>query len=254
MLADRRLHSGRRSRRAPSRKLFSRRALEFQKLEARQLLAGVGDWAMIDLRSYLTDTSTAFQDLSGVVFHGNRLAVTANVQPNGAPAEARLLVVDYDLDASTAMDVGEDMKIPSLNGQAGGKTVASAVSSDGSAVYVTGNSLSPRASVHGEAYRAVWDGNQMTNVGLGSIPGVYSQNPVYQSFGYAVNAHGVVAGISDQGRAIFEYDQAMVHVAELTTERCALGNLGRPGQSRYQLGCEYLGAWSAATPGAGSVQ
>ena len=111
MLADRRLHSGRSITLRTSRKRFSRRALGIQKLEPRQLLAGVGDWAMIDLRSYLTDTTTAFQDLTGVVFHGNRLAVTANVQPNGAPAEARLLVVDYDLDASTAMDVGEDMKI-----------------------------------------------------------------------------------------------------------------------------------------------
>ncbi len=195
-----------------------------QTLEPRQLLAGVGDWAMIDLRSYLTDTTTAFQDLTGVVFHDNRLAVTANVQPNGAPAEARLLVVDYDLDASTAMDVGEDMKIPSLNGPAGGKTVASAVSSDGSVVYVTGNSMSSRASVYGEAYRAVWDGNQITNVGLGSIPGVNSQNPVYQSYGYARSTPMVwLLDRPMQDRAIFEYDQEMVHAGDVDSSGVILG-------------------------------
>ena len=90
-------------------------------------------------------TTTAFQDLSGVVFHGNRLAVTANVQPNGAPAEARLLVVDYDLDA-TYDGCGWGQEDPIAQRRGGRQGIWRSVPMV-SVVYVTGNSLSPRASV-----------------------------------------------------------------------------------------------------------
>ena len=87
----------RNQRRLRARKSIISRHLAFQPLEPRQLLAGIGDWAVLDLRTALTDTSTEFKDLSGVVFHGDQVAVTANVQPNGGDAEARLVLVDYNL-------------------------------------------------------------------------------------------------------------------------------------------------------------
>jgi hypothetical protein len=200
-------------RRLRTPKSVGPRHLAFQQLEPRQLLAAIGDWAALDLRSYLTqDPTTDFKDLSGVVFHGNQVAVTANVQPEGADLEARLVLVDLDLDAHTAQ-VSNNLTIPSLS--PGGATEAFAVNSNGSVVYMTGYSVSPQAPDYGEAYRATWDGNQIQNIGLGYIPGENSQDPVFRSVGVAVNSSGVVAGSSDAGRAIFEYDQQMVDAGEL---------------------------------------
>ena len=81
----------------------SGRPLLFQPLESRQLLAAIGDWAVLDLRSYFVDDGVDFHDLSGVVFHDNQLAVAANVESPGQNAEARLVLVDYDIDAHTAV-------------------------------------------------------------------------------------------------------------------------------------------------------
>ena len=106
--------------------------------------------------------------------------------------------------------MASEISIPSL----GGATEALAVNSNGSVIYVTGSSVSARA-VDGEAFRATWDGTQIQNLALGYIPGGQSPNPVFQSLGVAVNRNGVVAGSSDQGRAIFEYDQAMVSAGEM---------------------------------------
>ena len=71
------------------------------------------------------------------MFYGNQVAVTANVQPEGADLEARLILVDVDLDAHTAQ-VSNELTIPSL----GGATEALAVNSNGSVVYMTGSSVS----------------------------------------------------------------------------------------------------------------
>lgn len=141
-----------------------------------------------------------------MVFYGDQVAVTANVQPEAADLQARLLVVDVDLDANTAA-VSSDLIIPSL----GGATESLAVNSNGSVIYMTGKSVSERAAA-GEAFRAVWDGvGAIETTPLGSIPGFQSVTPVFQSVGYAVNANGVVAGTSDNDQAIFEFDQEMVH-------------------------------------------
>ena len=71
----------RNQRRLRARKSSASRHLTFQPLESRNLLAGLGDWAVLDLRSALTEgTTLEFKDLSGVVFHGDQVAVTANVQ------------------------------------------------------------------------------------------------------------------------------------------------------------------------------
>jgi hypothetical protein len=106
--------------------------------------------------------------------------------------------------------VGSALTIPTL----GGATTALAVNSNDQVVYMTGYSVTDEA-VNGEAFRAVWDGSQMQILGLGSIPAEGSVDPEYQSMGVAVNRNGVVAGMSDNGRALFEYDQAMVPVGEL---------------------------------------
>jgi len=180
------------------------RQLAFQPLESRRLLASIGDWAVIDLQSYLTDATTQFTDLSGVVFYGNQVAVTANVQPQGGSAEGRLLLVDTDLDAHTAQ-VADAVTIPALGS---GKTEVLAVNSNDTVVYMTGSSVSPDAPT-GEAFRAIWDGTQITNMGLGYIPGGGSEH-VAQSMGTAVTPNGLVAGLSDNGHAIFQYDSAMV--------------------------------------------
>jgi hypothetical protein len=191
------------------------RELAFQPLEPRHLLAGVGDWAVIDLRAALTDGSTQFSDLSGVVFYGDQVAVTANVQPGSGDAAAKLVLVNVDLDAHTAQ-VGSTLTIPSL----GGDTQALAVNTNGTVIYVTGSSVSDLAAT-GEAFRAVWDGTQLQNLGLGSIPSIVFGpplfDPVYQSTGYAVTPDGIVAGTSDEGRALFEYYESMVYVGASST-------------------------------------
>jgi hypothetical protein len=46
---------------------------------------------------------------------------------------------------------------------------------------------------------------------------------VFESRGFAVNAKGVVAGSSDLGRAIFEYEQQMVHAGDLDSNGVVLG-------------------------------
>ncbi len=207
-------------RRLRTRKSIASRHLAFQQLEPRQLLAVIGDWAALDLRSYLTqDPTTGFQDLTGVVFYGNQVAVTANVQPEGADLEARLILVDANLDAHTAQ-VSNELTIPSL----GGATEALAVNSNGSVVYMTGSSVSQRAP-DGEAFRAIWDGSQnpIQNVGLGSIPGNLSVEPVFESVGYSVNSSGVVGGSSDKNHAVFEYDQAMVYAGNTSNLALLLG-------------------------------
>jgi hypothetical protein len=209
-------------RRFRTPKSVAPRHLAFQQLEPRQLLAAIGDWAALDLRSYLTqDPTTDFKDLSGVVFHGNQVAVTANVQPEGADLEARLVLVDLNLDAHTAQ-VSNNLTIRSLS--PGGATEAFAVNSNGSVVYMTGSSVSQRAP-DGEAFRATWDGSQnpIQNVGLGSIPGKLSVEPVFESVGYCVNSSGVVGGSSDNNHAIFEYDQAMVYAGNTNSLDLLLG-------------------------------
>ena len=117
--------------------------------------------------------------------------------------------MDVDLDAHTAQ-VGNALTIPSL----GGKTEVLAVNSNGSVIYMTGYSVSDDADA-GEAYRAIWDGTQIQSTALGYLPGENSLDPVFQSIGIAVNRNGVVAGSSDNGLAIFEYDQAMVRAGEM---------------------------------------
>ncbi len=212
------------------------RCLAFQPLEPRQLLAGLGDWSVIDLRAYLTDASTQFWDLSGVVFHGDQVAVTANVQPDGADLEARLLLVDVDLDAHTAQ-VADALTIPSL----GGANTVLAVNSNGSVVYMTGYSVTDEA-VNGEAFRGEWDGIQFTMTQLGSIGKEGSVNPEYQSIGVAINSHGVVAGMSDNGRALFEYDQAIVRVGELVDGAVVYGI----SDDRVKVGIDITGVvWEA---------
>ncbi|MHB0956190.1 MAG: Ig-like domain-containing protein [Pirellulaceae bacterium] len=205
-----RLSAKRVSRRTRSRRTYSPRQLTVQQLEPRQLLAVIGDWAAIDLRTYLTDATTDFKDLSGVVFHGDQVAVTANVLPDGADEQGRLILVDIDLDLHTAQ-VAVDQIVPSL----GGDTETLAVNSDGSTVYMTGYSLSPASPQFGEAFRATWDGTTIQTEGLGFIAGKNSTTPENRSVGIAVTPSGVVAGASDAGRAIFEYDQAMVHAGDL---------------------------------------
>lgn len=186
------------------------RRLAFQPLESRRLLAVVGDWAVLDLRSQLSDATYSFLDLSGVAFHGNQLAVTANVQATAGDKEGRLLLVDYDLDAHTA-EIVRNLTVPSL----GGATQTLAVNSNGTQIYVTGFSDSPAAPSLGEAFRAVWDGSVIATQPLGSIPGLDSPTPVFQSVGVGVTTGGVVTGTSDQGQAIFEYDQSMVRAGEI---------------------------------------
>ncbi len=205
-----RLSGFRSVRRARSRPSRGPRHLAFQPLESRRLLAIIGDWAVLDLRSQLNDATYSFKDLSGIAFHGGQLAVTANVQTAGGVTEGRLLLVDYDLDANTAQ-IARSEPVPSL----GGSTQTLAVNSNGSLVYVTGFSNSAAAPDLGEAFRAVWDGTTIQSQPLGSIPGLQSPNPVFQSVGVGVTSTGVVTGTSDQGLAIFEYDQTMVSAGEI---------------------------------------
>ena len=120
----------------------STRQLGLQKLEPRQLMAVVGDWAMIDLRAHLADGTAEFQDLSGVTFFGDQVAVTANVLPTAGGVAARLVTVDVDLDAHQA-SLGPTLVVPPLS--AGGTTEALAVNSDGTKVYITGYSMSEDA-------------------------------------------------------------------------------------------------------------
>lgn len=200
------------SRRLARRQPRSTRQLGLQQLESRQLLAVVGDWAVIDLQAHLADETAAFQDLSGVTFVGGQVAVSANVLPTSGGVAARLLAVDVDLDTHTASLAGEQI-IPSLS--TGGTTEALAVNSNGTSVFVTGYSISDDAPEYGEAFRAIWDGSTLVNTGLGFIAGKNSPNPVSGSVGITVNSQGIVAGSSDAGRAIFEYDQQMVHAGDL---------------------------------------
>ncbi|NLX55182.1 MAG: cadherin-like domain-containing protein [Planctomycetaceae bacterium] len=173
---------------------------------------------MLDLRSYFQEAGVEFQNLSGVVFHNDQLAVAANVELSGDETQARLVLVDYDIETHTAA-VDRDLVIPSL----GGETVVNAVNSSGSVVYLTGRSLSPAAPRYGEAFRATWTGAGIDNVGLGFISGTGSQVPIYCSEGHAVNAQGVVAGKSDGGRAVFVYDQVMEHAGDVDGAGVALG-------------------------------
>ena len=202
----------RKPRRSARPQLRSARALGLQKLEPRQLLAVVGDWAVIDLRAHLADETAEFQDLSGVTFFGDQVAVTANVLPTSGGVAARLLAVDVNLDTHTASLVGEQV-IPPL--ATGATTEALAANSDGTTVFVTGYSMSAASPEYGEAFRATWDGSTLVNTGLGFIAGKNSLEPVDGSVGITVNSHGVVAGSSDAGRAIFEFDQQMVHAGDL---------------------------------------
>lgn len=187
------------------------RRLAFQPLESRRLLAIIGDWAVLDLRAQLSDDTYSFRDLSGVTFYGDQLAVTANVQQADEAIEGRLLLIDYDLAANTA-EIATNLTVPSL----GGSTQTLAVNTDGTVIYVTGSSNSAAAPARGEAFRAVWDGTTIQTEALGSIPGLDSPNPVFQSVGVAVTSTGVVTGTSDHGRAIFEYDQSMEYAGEMS--------------------------------------
>jgi hypothetical protein len=160
----------------------------------------------------LADETAEFQDLSGVTFFGDHVAVTANVLPTSGGVAAKLLAVDVDLDTHTASLVGEHV-IPPL--ATGATTEALAANSDGTTVFVTGYSMSETSPEYGEAFRATWDGSTLINTGLGFIAGKNSLDPVEGSVGITVNSQGVVAGSSDAGRAIFEYDQQMVHAGDL---------------------------------------
>ncbi len=158
----------------------------------------------------MTDGSTTFENLAGVTFWGDQLAVVANVNPDGGDPEARLLLVDFDIETHTA-SVADDLTIPSL----GGATRVEDVSSNGTNLFMTGNSLSVLASTYGEAFRAMFDGSSIQTTGLGVIPGKNVTDPLMSSQGIAVNSDGVVVGTSDGGRAIFEYDQQMEHAGDV---------------------------------------
>ena len=71
-----------------------------------------------------------------------------------------------------------DLMIPSL----GGATQVNALNSDGTVVYLTGYSVSPRAPSRGGLSRDVgW--NDFDNVGLGFIAGKNSEAPIDRSRG-----------------------------------------------------------------------
>ena len=187
------------------------RRLFFQPLEPRCLLAAVGDWAYIDLDAYFSGSSSTVQDLSGVTFYNGQLAVSANVKPAGDEVRGQLVLVDYDLEANTA-SVANDFLVPSL----GGSTTVNAISANDEYVFMTGSSVSPASTGFGEAYRATYDGTNLATIGLGFLPGKSGLvDPIPQSEGFAINGNGVVAGLTDAGHAVFEYDQQIVYAGDV---------------------------------------
>ncbi len=218
MPAIQRLFPTRTPRRSPIRHRAITRRLFLQQLESRCLLASIGDWAYIDLGSRLGDEATHFESLTGVAFFGGQLAVVANLRSDGGDAIGHLVMVDYDLEANTA-DIAEDLTIPSL----GGETHVDDVSSDGTTVYMTGYSKSDLAPDSGEAFRATYDGSAIASIGLGILAGKNATEPMLGSQGLAVNSNGVVVGTSDGGRAVFEYDQQLVHAGDVNTFGVVLG-------------------------------
>ena len=140
------------------------------------------------------------------MFHGNQVAVTANVQPEGADLEARLILVDVE----SRCPHRSSQQRPDHLRRLGGATEALAVNSNGSVIYMTGSSVSRDGHLTAKhfARSGMAAQNPIQNVGLGSIPGNLSVEPVFESVGYAVNSSGVVGGSSDRNHAVFEYDQA----------------------------------------------
>ncbi len=205
-------------RRRSQRTKSTTRRLSLQPLEPRCLLAAVGDWAYIDLALELTGTDSTFEDLTGIAFYGDQLAVVANTHNDAGTVEGHLLLLDYDIDAHTA-SVADNMLIPSL----GGETHVDDVSTDGSTLYMTGYSKSFQAPTYGEAYRATFDGTNLDTMGLGVLTGDGVTDPVMGSQGMAVNSNGVVVGTSDSGRAVFEYDQQLVSAGHVNSVGVALG-------------------------------